>query len=72
MLTIHRYMGVCNFADIPQFANLTMKEQHTIVEKWPMTMKKKFGEQGAEEEFDTLLASLYTGAMRYAEWRKAS
>ena len=45
-----------------------MRKRNTVVEAWPMRLKKKPKEKGADEEFQTLMASCCTGAERYVEW----
>lgn len=45
-----------------------MKERHTIVDKWPLKLKKEPEEAGACEEFDMRLESGRTGRERYVEW----
>ncbi|KAL9049690.1 MAG: hypothetical protein Q9162_007084 [Coniocarpon cinnabarinum] len=48
--------------------NLKMKQTHTIISKWPLRMTKTFGQPGAQEEFDNLLAFGTNGFERYVEW----
>ena len=62
------YMDVVNFSWCAANAGLDMKERNTTVEAWPMRLKKKPGEQGADEEFEMLMASSCSGAERYVEW----
>lgn len=45
-----------------------MRQRNAVVEPWPMRLKKKPGEEGADEEFQSLLASSSSGAERYVEW----
>ena len=49
-------------------AGLRMRVPNTVIEAWPMRLKKKFGEEGAEEEFTAVMESSCTGAERYVEW----
>lgn len=49
---------------------LAIKERHTIIDKWPMRLKLRFGQAGAQEEFEVLQASSLTGCERYMEWKK--
>ncbi|UKZ69119.1 uncharacterized protein TrAtP1_010132 [Trichoderma atroviride] len=42
--------------------------ENTVVEKWPMRLKKKAGQPGAQEEFDLLFGSGH-GNERYVEWQ---
>ena len=48
---------------------MVMKDKNTVVPKWPYRLMKKFGEAGAQEEFDALLASGLSGTERYVEWK---
>ncbi|KAK8070351.1 hypothetical protein PG997_010554 [Apiospora hydei] len=43
--------------------------EHTVVEKWPMLLKKRPGQDGAQEEFQDLSNTQHTGSDRYVEWR---
>ena len=49
-------------------AGVRMREPNTIIEAWPMRVKKAPSEPGAKEEFEMLLASSCTGGERYVEW----
>jgi hypothetical protein len=56
------------FAKMPLNVGLMAKEDHTIIEKWPLRLKLSLPQAGAQEEFDTLLASGHNGSERYVEW----
>ncbi|KAG7002098.1 hypothetical protein G7Y79_00029g063940 [Physcia stellaris] len=60
--------NMVNFSGAADSAGLKMREQNTIIDPWPMRLKKKAGEPGAEEEFKRLMESSYSGAERYVEW----
>ncbi|RYP05429.1 hypothetical protein DL765_009845 [Monosporascus sp. GIB2] len=45
----------------------TMKDPHTIIEKWPTRLKKQPKAEGAREKFKTLLASSFSGCEKYVE-----
>ena len=60
--------NMVNFSGSADNAGLKMKEQNTIIDPWPMRLKKKAGEPGAEEEFKRLMESSCSGAERYVEW----
>lgn len=62
------YMMHMNFTSAANAAGLVMREPNTIIDPWPMRLKKVPGEQGAAEEFNKLLASSSSGAERYVEW----
>lgn len=51
---------------------IEMKAQHSIIEKWPFAMKLRYGEPGAQEEFETLFESGQTGAERFVEWKRVT
>lgn len=58
------FMKECYLDDISQMVGLNIKNKHTLVEKWPLRLRK-----GAnQEEFDMLLASGHMGSERYVEW----
>ncbi|TKA78671.1 hypothetical protein B0A55_04508 [Friedmanniomyces simplex] len=63
------YMQEHRFDLFPAFLQMTVKESHTIIEKWPLRIKMLPGEEGAKEEFKTLLSSSHTGIERYVKWR---
>ncbi|KAK7946009.1 uncharacterized protein PG986_010330 [Apiospora aurea] len=49
-----RYMrGLC-VAPMLSTVGTEMKAEHTVVEKWPMRLKKRPGQDGAQEEFQDL------------------
>lgn len=49
---------------------LVMKENNTVIEKWPLRLKKGPDEPGAVEEFDVHIAMGTCGVERYAEWHR--
>ncbi|KAL8640808.1 MAG: hypothetical protein Q9226_008703 [Calogaya cf. arnoldii] len=62
------YMDVVRFEACSKQTGVKMRQRNTIVEAWPRRLKKKPGEKGADEEFQSLLASDSSGAERYVEW----
>lgn len=58
------------FSRFPQFLGMTMKETHTIVEKWPFRLKLEPGQKGAKEEFDFMMIGGVSGKERYMEWTR--
>lgn len=58
-----------DFIPVLYSMGMEMKEKHTIVEKWPLRLKKRPDEAGAKEEFRDLCNSQHTGSDRYVEWR---
>lgn len=64
------YMDIFHFKDAGEAACLRIKDAHTIIDQWPMRLKKKFGEPGAQREFDLLMQSNSLGNERYVEWAR--
>ncbi|OCK75946.1 hypothetical protein K432DRAFT_419507 [Lepidopterella palustris CBS 459.81] len=67
-----RYMRNHRFQEVGQLTGMMMKEQNTIIEKWPMRPKLQPGDAGAQQEFDTLHSSAHSGHERYVEWKKTN
>ena len=59
------------FQEIERVFGVAMKEPHTIIDKWPLRLKLKLGQKGAQEEFKTLLESGHKGSERYVEWKRS-
>lgn len=55
---------------IEQYCGLAVKDRHTIVEEWPLRLKLRPNQVGAQEEFEILASSAHTGAERYVEWKR--
>ncbi|RAL12396.1 uncharacterized protein BO97DRAFT_424484 [Aspergillus homomorphus CBS 101889] len=49
--------------------SVTMKDRHTIIEKWPFQLKLRPGDEGAQEEFDLGMRQWTTGKERFIEWK---
>ncbi|KAK7973521.1 trehalose-phosphatase [Apiospora saccharicola] len=64
-----KYIERIEFVPVLHSMGMEMKETHTIVDKWPMRLKKRPDEAGAKEEFQDLCNSQHTGGDRYVEWR---
>ncbi len=62
-------MELVEFQEVARECHMIMKPQNTIIQKWPFRLRKAFGETGAQDGFDKLLASSWSGAERYVEWR---
>lgn len=62
-------MKAAGFEEAQRELGFVMKEKHTIVEKWPMKLKLALPQDGAQEEFELLRASMHSGSERYVEWR---
>ncbi|KAL7628839.1 hypothetical protein AAE478_000354 [Parahypoxylon ruwenzoriense] len=64
-----RYMKTQRFSDLHELSSIAPKEKHTIIDPWPMRLKKKPHQRGAKEEFTILLSSNHSGCERYMEWK---
>jgi hypothetical protein len=64
-------MKTGHFRKIEKLLETTMKESHTIVDKWPMRLKLRPDQAGAKEEFNLRLGSAHLGCERYVEWKRA-
>ena len=64
-------MSLVDFKKIEQSFQVTMKNTYTIVDKWPLKLKLRPGQPGAQGEFDVLLSSGHAGFERYVEWKRA-
>lgn len=62
-------MKLQNFAMLTELSGMEFKRQHTIIDPWPLRLKKKPHQRGAREEFLMLLSSGHSGCERYMEWR---
>lgn len=60
------------FSEMGQVIGAAMKDNHTIVEKWPFRLKLRPGQPGAQEEFDRLLGGGVSGKERYVEWKRTA
>ncbi|EXM24872.1 hypothetical protein FOTG_08351 [Fusarium oxysporum f. sp. vasinfectum 25433] len=48
-----------------------MKEEHTIIEKWPHRLKLEPGQEGGSEEFYRLMTSGLSSRELYLEWKSS-
>ncbi|MCJ1307220.1 hypothetical protein MMC25_000866 [Agyrium rufum] len=60
-----RFHQECQLDKIGEAVGLEMKWKNTIIEPWPMRIKKN----ATQDEFNFLLGSSHTGSERYVEWR---
>lgn len=73
---MHRYTELMEFKEFEVRSlaalegGLLVKKKHTVVEKWPLRLKLKHGQDGAQSEFDVLHASGHIGHERYVEWKR--
>ena len=63
------YMKLEDFNGAASSNRMTMKKRNTIMPKWPYRLKKKYGQAGAQEEFEELHESSCSGGERYVEWQ---
>ena len=66
----YQKFDVFEFAKAKGLHGLIMKDSHTIIEKWPMRLKKRMGQPGAKEEFEMYCEAGSDGMVRYAEWHQ--
>lgn len=57
------------FDRIPDRMGVTVKD-NTVTEPWPTQLKLEPGQDGAQEEFSSLLGSNLSGMERYVEWKR--
>ncbi|KAF2714991.1 hypothetical protein K504DRAFT_395900 [Pleomassaria siparia CBS 279.74] len=62
------FMALQEFDTISTALGVTMKKTNTVIEPWPTALKLRPAQKGAQEEFDLLLASNFSGLERYVEW----
>ncbi|KAL6702167.1 hypothetical protein J3F84DRAFT_399618 [Trichoderma pleuroticola] len=65
-----RFMENFKFAQVEQLFGLVMKEEHTVIEKWPFRLKLRYGQPGALEELIRLTDEVVFAKERYVEWRR--
>ena len=63
------YVTKYNVEQAAAHQGMVMKDKNTVISKWPYRLKKRLGENGAQEEFDALLASGLSGTECYVEWK---
>ena len=66
-----RYMKILNFDIVGREAGLRMKTANTVIDAWPLRLRKGYGEPGTQEAFDRLIESGSAGNERYVEWVRA-
>ena len=59
------YMGMVKFKEVGDAHDMVMRPMNRVIDAWPIRFKKRFGEEGAQEEFDKLFA---VGNQRFVEW----
>jgi hypothetical protein len=61
------FMTAFEFHQVAKNVGAIIKEEHTIVEKWPFRLKLQSGQPGAQEEFGRLMSSGVSGTECYVE-----
>lgn len=64
------YMVKFEFSKAAELAGAAMKDEHTVIEKWPFRLKLQHGQPGAQDEFDRLIARGVSSNERYIEWKR--
>ncbi|KAH7204657.1 hypothetical protein DER44DRAFT_666985 [Fusarium oxysporum] len=67
---LERFAKEAHLARMPLATKGAMKEEHTIVEKWPHRLKLDPDEEGAKEEFDMHMSGGPSGRELYLEWKR--
>ncbi|KAH0425491.1 hypothetical protein CcaCcLH18_10950 [Colletotrichum camelliae] len=65
-----RYAAELMFSESARLFGATMKEDNTVIEKWPFRLKLRPGQTGAQEEFDRLLRGGVSSQECYVEWKR--
>jgi hypothetical protein len=59
-----------DFAKAAELTGAVMKNEHTVIEKWPFKLKLRPGQPGAQDEFDRLMGGGVSSKERYLEWKR--
>lgn len=70
LMLLIRYMKELKFLQAGNMLGATMKENHTIIDKWPYRLKLQLGQPGAQDEFDRCMMKSVSGKERYVEWKR--
>ena len=65
------YMRMEEFDTASRGAAMKMKAANTVIAAWPLRLRKEVGEPGAQEAFDRLMESGFSGNERYVEWMRS-
>jgi len=66
-----RYVERLMLTELGDFVGAAMKEENTIVEKWPNRLKFDPATQEGKDEFHRRITSILGGEERYVEWVRA-
>lgn len=64
------FMTSTGFAEDANDAQMRMRGENKVLEKWPKRLFKEPEQDGAKQEFDVLLASRTQGQIRVVEWTR--
>jgi hypothetical protein len=67
----NRFLKDFKFREAGEVFGATMKDKHTIIERWPFRLKLRPGQPGAQDEFDRCLRDGVSGKERYVEWKRS-
>ncbi|KAL2815217.1 hypothetical protein BDW59DRAFT_166890 [Aspergillus cavernicola] len=67
-----QYMTANKFRDHGKLLGGVMKDENSLTDKWPASLKLKPRERGAQKEFDRCIGSGMYGQERYVEWKRVS
>ena len=67
-----KYMEMVGLKEVGDRQGMKMKKPNGVIEAWPYRMKKRAGQEGAQEEFETVFMSFTMGGGRYVEWVRKS
>ncbi|KAI6779001.1 uncharacterized protein J7T54_004495 [Emericellopsis cladophorae] len=69
-----RVLKELEFAKLETLVGATVKDRHTVIEKWPYRLKLNPGQPGAQpgaqQEFDRALCGGLSSKERYVEWKR--
>lgn len=54
----------------PRIVGAAMKDDHTVIEKWPFRLKLQTGQPGAQAEFNRLVCGGVSSKEFYLEWKR--
>ena len=60
-----------HYMRMEEFDTASMKAANTVIAAWPLRLRKEFGEPGAQQAFDRLMESGFSGNERYVEWMRS-
>lgn len=63
-------MAKFEFFKAAELSGAAMKNEHTVIEKWPFRLKLRPGQPGAKDEFDLYIGGRVSSTDRYIEWKR--